>query len=139
MTQDFYRRIDGYNFPFEVHSSSNLARNAILTQAAPAGPGRIEVGRLFFGDVDPSTPIGNLLTLVVDTVTVFSASIGSVFGLLDVAVPTPWCSRQTGATYTQIHWKLNFDYESSASISIQNITSPDPCNFYLGFIGRVGR
>lgn len=139
MTQDFYRRIDGYNFPFEVHSNSNLARNAILTQAAPAGPGRIEVGRLFFGDVDPVTPHGNVISLVVDTITVFSASIGSVFGLLDVSVPTPWCSRQTGAAYTQIHWKLNFDYESSASISIQNTTSPNPCNFYIGFVGRVGR
>jgi len=70
---------------------------------------------------------------------VFSASIGSAFGLFDVAVLTPWCSRQTGATYTQIHWKLNFDYESNASMAIQNTTSPDPCNFYIGFIGRVGR
>ena len=139
MTQDFFRRINGYNFPFESHGNSNLARNAILTVLAPAGPGRIEVGRLFIGDVDLATPRGNLFTLIVDTVTVFSASIGSVFGLFDVAVSTPWCSRFTGATYTQIHWKLNFDYESGASISVQNTTSPDPCNFYLGCIGRVGR
>ena len=139
MTQPFLRRVDGYNFPFESHSNASLARNATLVQAAPAGPGRIEVGRLFFGDVDPTTPHGNVITLTIDTIVVFSSAIANVFGLLDVAVPTPWCSRQTGASYTQIHWKLNFDYETSASVTIQNTTSPDPCNFYLGLIGRVGR
>lgn len=139
MTQDFLRRVNGYNFPFEVHSSSSLARNATLVRAAPAGPGRIEYGRLFINDVDPTTPRGNVITLTVDTVVVFSSTIANVFGLLDVAVPTPWCSRQTGTTYTQIHWQLNLDYESSASITIQNTTSPYPSNFSVGLVGRVGR
>lgn len=139
MTQDFLRRVDGYNFPFESHSSASLARDATLDQAAPDGPGRIEVGRLFFNDVDPITPHGNVITLIVDTAVVFSSTIADIFGLFDIVVHTPWCSRQTGATYTQIHWKLNIDYETSAFITIQNTTSPDPCDFYLGLIGRVGR
>ena len=116
-----------------------MARNATLVQVAPAGPGRIEVGRLFLADVDSVTPHNNVISLVIDAITVFSSTIANVFGLLDISVPSPWCSRQTGLTYTQIHWKLNFDYETSASVIIQNTTSPDPCNFYLGLIGRMGR
>jgi hypothetical protein len=140
MAQLFNRVIDGYNSAFTLYDADSLARNALLTLAAPDGPGRIESGYFVVQSVVLATVRDNVITLTVDGTVVFSDTIGIIFGLLDsLNMVTPWCSRHTGATYSQIQWLLNFDYESSASISIKNSTSPNPCNFWIGCNGRCGR
>lgn len=140
MSQDFLRRVDGYNFPFSAYINDSIARDDWCTVDAPSGPGRIEAGWFFLDDVDLTTPLGNVIVVTVDTMVVVNGTLSQVFGIIDTLdIYTPWCSRNTGATISQFHWLLNLDYESSASIAIQNATSPDPSDFYLGCNGRVGR
>jgi len=139
MTQEFLRRVDGYNFPFICSVSANVARNASLVNNAPAGPGRIESFTIVVVDVGDATTNNNNLIITIDGVVVFAGGIGGVvpkyskpywFG--------PFTAGRIGTADTAFEILLNLDYESSASVAIQNTTSPDPCIFYSTIFGRRG-
>lgn len=139
MTQDFLRRVDGYNFPFVSYDVSSLARSAVLSCAAPVGPGRIERGYIRVSDLTP-TLLTNIITITIDGVVVYTNTLSRWLGIIDLAVNPigPWSSAFPSTVYTMLHWEINFDYETSAVISIENTTSADPSTFVIGFIGRSG-
>jgi hypothetical protein len=139
VTQDFFRRVDGYNFPFFAYDyNAALARNAAITISAPPGPGRIEAGFLVIDDIGASTPRDNSVVITVDGVVVFSATLYNYLGIVESFVTTPWCSRYTSPTYSIFHWLTNIEYESTAVIEIFNTTSPDPSLFRAAVFGRSG-
>lgn len=139
MTQDFLRRVDGYNFPFFVYDfDSALARNDVITVVAPSGPGRIEAGFFVVDDVATASPRNNIMTITVDGVVIFTGVLYNYLGIVESFINTPWCSRYTNLTLSVFHWLIDIDYESSASIAIQNTTSPDPSLFRAVVFGRSG-
>lgn len=139
MTQDFLRRVDGYNFPFfAMDSDATLARGTAITLTAPPGPGRIECGFLVVDDVAAAAPRNNTTVITVDGVVVFTGSLYNYLGIVESFVTTPWCSRYTSPTYSIFHWRTNIDYESTAVIEFFNSASPDPSLFMAAIHGRRG-
>ena len=139
MTQPFYRRVDGYNFPFFAYDfDASLARNAAITVTAPPGPGRIEAGFFVVDDVAVTTPRNNTIVITVDGVAIFNAVLYNYLGIVESFVNTPWCSRYTSPTLSMFHWLTNIDYESTAVIEFYNTTSPDPSLFRAAVFGRSG-
>jgi hypothetical protein len=139
MVQEFPRRIDGYNRPFFVPASGNLARGAAVVANAPTGPGRIETFWVSVVDTGDFSTNNNSLALTMDGV-----SYGITFGLIfPKYTKSPWIGPATaakiGTSDTAFECKLPLDYESSASISCTNSSSPDPTWFYLTIFGRSGR
>jgi hypothetical protein len=139
MTQDFLRRVDGYNFPFFAYDfNAALARNAAITVTAPPGPGRIEAGFFVVDDVDVATARNNTIVITVDGVVVFTGTLYNYLGIVESFVNTPWCSRYTSPTLSVFHWLTDIDYESTAVIEFYNTTSPDPSLFRAAVFGRSG-
>ena len=139
MGQLFYRRVEGFNYPFLITGSASLAQNAWLTISAPAGPGRLEAVFLMMADVTEDNPMENNVKLIVDGDTIFSGR-GYYFWQL-YNTPTfagPIASRATSANYTILQKREYIDYANSASIGFQNRFSPDPCVFYAAIQGRKG-
>jgi hypothetical protein len=139
MTQDFLRRVDGYNFPFFAYDfDAALARNAAITISAPPGPGRIEAGFFVVDDVDVATARNNTVVITVDGVVIFTGALYNYLGIVESFVTTPWCSRYTSPTLSIFHWLTDIDYESTTVIEFYNSTSPDPSLFRAAVFGRSG-
>lgn len=140
MSQDFFRRIDGYNRPFFVNGNASLARDASLVMNAPAGPGRIEAFWLTFNDVNVVTSQQDVVEISVDGATLYLSPIGF---LVLIYEKSPWIGPATagklGTSYVGYEVKLPIDYESSASVAISNTTSPNPTVFISTIYGRCGR
>lgn len=140
MTQDFLRRIDGYNFPFATSAATApIARNAWVALNGPPGPARVERVWIYMEDTDPITPTTNWIQIVIDGIVIYQQSLARLLGIYDCAyVISPWCSRHSGLNWSQFHFNINLDYETSFIIAMQNTTSPDPCNIHFGINGRRG-
>jgi hypothetical protein len=139
VTQDFLRRVDGYNFPFYASDYNvALARGAAIILSAPTGPGRIECGYLVIDDIAAFTPRNNAMVITVDEVIVFNSVLYDYLGIVESFVSTPWCSRYTSSTLSIFHWLTNIDYESTAVIEFYNSASPDPSLFRAAIHGRSG-
>ena len=139
MTQPFYRRVDGYNFPFFAYDfDAALIRNAAITITVPSGPGRIEAGFFVVDDVAAASPRNNIMTITVDGVVIFTGALYNYLGIVESFINTPWCSRYTSPTLSMFHWLTNIDYESTAVIEFYNTTSPNPSSFRAAVFGRSG-
>jgi len=134
------RRVDGFNQPFYEGFSTVLDRDQTGTLTAPAGPGRIEAVSFIPNDVDVDTAVLNLITVIVDGTTLLSDNGTFFWHTYNVSLnPGVFASRATGAAWSNFQRIINLDYESSASISITNDNSPDPCHFVASAWGRCGR
>ena len=139
MTQDFLRRVDGYNFPFYASDyNPALSRGTAIILSAPPGPGRIECGYLVIGDTAAATPRNNTMVITVDGVVVFNEVLYNYLGIVESFVSTPWCSRYTSPTLSIFHWLTNVEYEFTAIIEFYNSASSDPSLFRAAIHGRSG-
>jgi hypothetical protein len=142
MTQEFFRRIDGYNRPFiqMVNTAINNPNNVSI--AAPAGPGRIE--EVMIVDENATNvqfPIGNF-AITIDGATLMFDAIYRLFECYGFTLlDGPWVSVSylaAGLNRAGLQLKLNAEYESSASVTYYpTAVAVRPCR--IDIIGRMGR
>jgi len=139
MGQDFYRRMEGYNKVFIASADATLARNATLTLNAPAGPGRVEQVIVMIDKTSTEKIVIDGCILTIDGVTILNYDAWRFFSSID-AVPFwgPISGYQRGTNYTTYQVWRQLDYESSLSLSIQNVFSQDPSHYFMIFWGRIG-
>ena len=143
MTQQFSRRVDGYNRPFIVSANAPTARNAWVTINCPAGPGRIEGIRYFADNRDVTTVWSNTFQVIVDGVTVINTWVEPVMGTY-ATFPTRGPVKGSdvaavGSNKGVAKCKLDIDYESTAVAQVQNLNNPNPTTMGLTVMGRIGR
>jgi hypothetical protein len=139
MGQDFYRRVEGYNLPFYVFGSGSLARNATLTLNAPAGPGKVE--KVFVMVYVPATEqlYDDYITLNIDGVNIITyCGYLMLLTYERVNVSGPILSRIASTIVAQYQFVADWDYESSLSLAITNIYSPNPTSYSIVIWGRKG-
>jgi len=141
MSQDFVRRVDGYNRPFQVYANASTARNAWVTLNCPAGPGQIELIRYFANNVTITTVWENNLVITIDGTGIYGPIvIDQFFCLYNSAYSTgPVGSCNVGTVKGAAQLRLSIDYETSAAVAIQNNNNPNPTDMGLFVYGRVGR
>ena len=143
MSQEFVRRVDGYNRPFQVNGNPVLARNAWLSLNCWGGPGRIETIRYISNDIVTTTTWQNTLKITLDGTVFLNQGLDGV--MADWSITTLYGPIGGGGAYTigtaksTAQWLLNMDYEVSALVELQNNSSPNPNQMGLTVIGRVGR
>jgi hypothetical protein len=139
MGQDFYRRVEGYNLPFYIYTTANLARDATLTLNAPAGPGKVE--KVFFMVYGPATErlYDDNIALNIDGVTIFTSNGYHLLLTYERAnVSGPISSRIVSPDWAQYQLVADWDYESSCSLVVKNTYSPNLMSYYIIFWGRKG-
>jgi len=139
MGQDFYRRVEGYNKVFHVYGAADLIRNATLTVAAPAGPGRVEQVLIMIKQTTTELLKDDLGILTIDDITVLNSTLWlQTFVYDQCPFWGPISGYQRGSSYTIIQLWRQLDYETSLSLAIKNTASPDPSIYFIVLWGRKG-
>jgi hypothetical protein len=140
MARDFLRRIDGYNRWFSSYSGVILGRDAILTNNAPVGPGRVEEVMLMANNVAVPGLMNDAMIVTIDGVVCLSSTMWTFFYSYDYSAAFgPITSRAHGSTFAVCQRIAKIDYETSFSLSAKNLYSPIGTEFYIILAGRVGR
>ena len=140
MSQDFVRRLDGYNRPWSNDIGVvSLIRGASITLTFPAGPGRIEAIILVVDDTTNTWTL-NALTITLDGVTYWGGGLDALtadYTTSGQGGPHDGSSMGSVGGSSQMACKL--DYETSASIVLKNTASPDPTGMEVFAYGRLSR
>ncbi len=142
MTQEFSRRIDGYNRPFIAYANASINSPNSVTVNAPAGPGRIE--EIMVVDENSTLtqfPLGGFI-IVLDGVILMNNNIYHLFECFNsTSEDGPWFSVSylaAGLNRAGMQLRLNAEYESSASV-IYSPTAVAVRSCRIDIIGRSGR
>ncbi len=142
MGQHFYRRIDGYNIPYIVHSGGfiTLARNQYITVTFSEGPGRIEEICLIIKQTTNEKLNQDKLKIDVDGVTIFNDYIYLMSGIYDptASFSCPFTGYVRASTTTSLQLKVSLDFELSLVITFTNASSPDSSDYAISVSGKCG-
>lgn len=140
MGQEFLRRITGYNRPYFQSSFCVLPRDTSIIQVSHNGPGVLEIINIMISDIDIYTPIQNYIQLDIDGDVIINTLIHYLIPCCTInSFNGPCGTYNRGTHYSGIQIMYPFDFEITASVIIKNTSSPDPTEFYLSIIGKVGR
>jgi hypothetical protein len=145
MGQDFFRRVDGYNYPFNCTTSNALSGSGTVIASAPAGPGRVEGIHIIIS----YPPVPHFTGAYQDTFSILIDGNTYITGVMNTFLPTwnltsPYIGPFFAYKYEvnlfeMLEFKLPLDYETSFVATLTDAIGATSLYHRVSLYGRVGR
>ena len=141
MTQDFLRRIIGYNKGwFNAFNWAAIPTAASITINCPAGPGRIEAIVIYMDDIVLTRWVLNNLRITLDGTNYWNAALDTFMAdYLINYMTSPLDGSTVGGARSDAKLDCKLDYETSAVVVLTNSVSPNNTGMSLNAYCRNGR